>query len=404
MGDFLGFTFGNIHSSDLGITRVSGGDRYDEELHPEIKDITTEVPGLDGQYYFGSNYGTREFNIDFAFDHLTEQQFRKLRTVFGKKQIQKLVFDERPYKYYMAKIANPIELSYVCFDEPYYTWEKIETEYNEYVQGVSGDFEYKHYDGTIRTIYKGEGKITFVCHYPFAKSSFKQVSYLKTKDENIIEDKTYYIFNFVSKQFEEVNNPTVEDLSLYYEDMTDENSSWVISSGILSANAYMQVDKFIPRENDIPAHINIYNPGDLPTGFRLYCPFSALDQLNSQQAQVDSTIVAEPRYTYNMTITYEENLNEEATATLQIQNLQKINTDIGIIINTDTGLILGVSKVAWDNDGNRIFTTSGNLYNRFVTGGYFFKLNPHETALDRSTIYITEGFDEVEIYYDYLYF
>lgn len=41
MADFTGFKFGNIHSSDLGIIRVSGGDRYDEALHPEIKDRTT---------------------------------------------------------------------------------------------------------------------------------------------------------------------------------------------------------------------------------------------------------------------------------------------------------------------------------------------------------------------------
>ena len=30
MGDFTGFTFGGYNTVDLGITRVSGGDRYDE--------------------------------------------------------------------------------------------------------------------------------------------------------------------------------------------------------------------------------------------------------------------------------------------------------------------------------------------------------------------------------------
>lgn len=48
MGDFTGFSFGNWHSTDpttgvVNVIRVSGGDRYDEELHPEIKDKTAEV-------------------------------------------------------------------------------------------------------------------------------------------------------------------------------------------------------------------------------------------------------------------------------------------------------------------------------------------------------------------------
>ena len=118
MGDFLGFEFGGVHSSELGITRVSGGDRYDEDLHPEIKDRTAEVPGLNGEYYFGSDYGPKNFELEIAFDSLTEQQFRRLRTTFGTKEVKSLIFDERPYKKYLAKLENPIQLSFVCFDEP----------------------------------------------------------------------------------------------------------------------------------------------------------------------------------------------------------------------------------------------------------------------------------------------
>ena len=54
--DFTGFSFDGIHSSRLGIVRVSGGDRYDEGLIPEIDDKTTEIPGNDGEYFFGKMY------------------------------------------------------------------------------------------------------------------------------------------------------------------------------------------------------------------------------------------------------------------------------------------------------------------------------------------------------------
>lgn len=48
-GDFLGITLGEVHSSQLNITRVSSGDRYDDNLLPNFKDVTAEVPGGDGR-------------------------------------------------------------------------------------------------------------------------------------------------------------------------------------------------------------------------------------------------------------------------------------------------------------------------------------------------------------------
>ena len=246
MGDFLGFTFGDVHSSDLGITRVSGGDRYDEELHPEIKDRTAEVPGLNGEYYFGSDFGSRSFDIEIAFDSLNEEQFRKLRQVFGTKNIKKLIFDEHPYKYYLAKLESPIELSYVCFDEP----KKIigaardgvrvanripiteEVEGEEQIIGYTIEREqvtpYEYQEGTQR-VYKGEGKITFKAYFPFAKSVYKVLP------------------------------------------SNEEGSDWAVSSGILNSTQYASVDNY----NN--GSITVYNPGDVATGFRLYLPAAALN-------------------------------------------------------------------------------------------------------------------------------
>jgi len=39
-GDFLGFQLGNVHSSQLNITRVSSGDRYSETFIPNFNDST----------------------------------------------------------------------------------------------------------------------------------------------------------------------------------------------------------------------------------------------------------------------------------------------------------------------------------------------------------------------------
>ena len=153
-GDFIGFSFNEHRSESLGIMRVSDGSRYNEDLVPTTQDKTVQVPGGDGFYYFGSDYTQRQFSINIAFDELTEKQFRELQQVFGTKELGKLVFDERPYKYYMVKSGKP-QLKYICF-------------------GKEGE-----------RIYKGEGTLTFTAYYPFAKSIFKFLNEYgnKNKDE-----------------------------------------------------------------------------------------------------------------------------------------------------------------------------------------------------------------------------
>ena len=153
-GDFIGFSFNEHRSESLGIVRVSDGSRYNEDLVPTAQDKTVQVPGGDGFYYFGSDYTQKPFTIPIAFDGLTEKQFRELQQVFGTKELGKLVFDERPYKYYMVKSGKP-QLKYICF-------------------GKEGE-----------RIYKGEGTLTFTAYYPFAKSIFKFLNEYndKNKDE-----------------------------------------------------------------------------------------------------------------------------------------------------------------------------------------------------------------------------
>ena len=386
MGDFLGFTFGNDHSSDLGITRVSGGDRYDEELHPEIKDRTAEVPGLNGEYYFGSDFGTKTFDIEIAFDHLTEKQFRKLRKIFGTKSIQPLIFDERPYKKYMAKLESPVELSYICFDE------RIRVKYSEEHNigtidtqegAISGEvleelpdgvrMEYDKQGNRVRQkvdpwvykkgterIYKGEGKMTFICYFPFAKSTFKVLPSTGSEE-------------------------------------------WAISSGILSAEERQEL-KIDTYEDGA---IKVYNPGDVETGFRLYVPANAVGQ--------------------SITLSYGG--AQLVVGSIELKENSMGTTDAGVIIDTNTGLINGLipstmtithidnetgdvveveetSVIHIDHNGNAYYTTSGNIYNESVQAGYFFKLQPnrYEDITEYSTLQIESEGIGFQIFYDYLYF
>lgn len=147
-GDFISFSFNGVHSSDLGIIRTSDGNRFNKNLYPTIQDKTVQVPGADGTYFFNSYYTLKNFNIPIAFDSLTEEGIRRIEEVFGKtEELVPLIFDETPYKYYMVKTTGTPTLKYIPFDE---------TELN----------------GGER-VYKGEGTLTFIAYYPYAKSVYK---------------------------------------------------------------------------------------------------------------------------------------------------------------------------------------------------------------------------------------
>lgn len=443
MGDFTGFSFGGVHSSDLGITRVSGGDRYEEKLHPEISDRTAEVPGLDGVYYFGSEHRERVFDITLGFDSLTEEQFRRLRTIFSTKEVKELIFDERPYKKYMAKIESPVELSFVCFDEPrkvigaerkgiritertattssvisdvsegldvtlsestyqsffssdgtntfeyrdsvwYLVEEEAEVELSNYgievtindpsvenigfkvtnstTNGVTWEqvtpytIDYTH----VQRIYKGEGKISFICHYPYAKSVFKE--------------------------------------------LPEGSDEWAFSSGILSVSDYSEFDRY----DNTSGIINIYNGGDLPANFSLYCPFLVSHSMKLKY------------YTNANTLSGQLNIGDITP----LDNITGHN-DVGFLINTSNGLIQGVQNITYAADGVS-YVTSSNFYNRYIKSGSFFKIEPNTSSRDGSYFEIKDKNDaiinsgteqildtsdnvvaeysKIQIFYDYLYY
>ena len=202
-GDFIGFSFNGYRSEDLGIVRVSDGSRYTEDLLPTVQDKTVQVPGGDGFYYFGSDYTQKPFTIPIAFDGLTEKQFRELQQVFGTKELGKLVFDERPYKYYMVKSSKP-QLKYICF-------------------GKDGE-----------RIYKGEGTLTFTAYYPFAKSVFKFLNEYNDKNKD---------------EWKEASGlkPSKQTTDFTYDTFGSNSTSRVYNAGDLEADFILKFD--LPVDN-----------------------------------------------------------------------------------------------------------------------------------------------------------
>ena len=292
-GDFIGFSFDDVHSSDLGVLRVSDGSRYNEYLLPTSQDVTVQVPGGDGTYYFGSYYTGKPFPISIAFDSLTEKQLRKLRQTFTLKKIGRLVFDEAPYKYYMAKVVSQPQLKYICFGRP----------------------------GEPR-VYKGEGTIQFMAYYPYAKST-----HLSLKDS----EGNFY------KEFQDANR--VE---------------WAEESGLPEASPSLS-----------GATVTINNVGDLEMDWRALYSF-------------DNQWGIPGRIEIN------------GVGLLTLSNVTQMTGDSYIAINSKTNLIEGL-----DADEN----PTGNLYNKYISGGSFFK-----TPVGNYNFSTTGGAGCYRLDYEYIYY
>ena len=359
-GDFTGFSFDGHHTSDLNIVRVSNGDRYKEEILPEIEDNTLAIPGRDGEFYFGSNYKNKTISIDIAFDRMTEINFRQMQRLFSTKKPCKLIFDEKPYKVYIAKISRPIELNYVCFDEDEFVWETLPD-----AKGVMGqDFERKKYTEKKYRVYKGEGTIEFVCTYPFAKSQFK----------------------------------TLEQYSMY-----GNLDEWAEASAILSAADYTAqgIDEVHAVSSDqagtqefigYNAYIPVYNAGDIDVPFYLFLPYTIAGETTYGQLQPQD---GKEQILIDM--------DETSLVINPITARKRMKSENGVIINTNNHLIEGV---VYNLDGS--WTTTGEVYNNYIVGGDFGKILCTDFNFDprlRQMIKISCNTGmEAKIAYNYLYY
>lgn len=152
---FIDFKYGNHYASDFNLLRVSNGSRYNNNIIPTLTEQTTDIPGGDGMYYFNTFYKQKQFTIDVAFDHLTEEGLRDLRVWLNGKEIHDLIFDEAPNITYKAKVTGAPSLKYIPFDEPVSS------------QTSSNTGKYTPEPVSTQLIYKGEGSIQFTCYDPF---------------------------------------------------------------------------------------------------------------------------------------------------------------------------------------------------------------------------------------------
>lgn len=352
-GDFLGFTFDGVHSSELGIFRTSDGNRYTENLLPNIQDKTVQVPGGDGFHYFGSVYTQRQFNLSIAYDELTEEQLRNLKRLFSDKKIHSLIFDELPFKEYKVKITGTPSLKYVCFNkEKVNDYREVELDTGikskEELYGISTPL-------TTDRIYKGEGTLNFISYTPMARSRFKFL------DE--------YVFKNIP-EWGSMNTASANDVYYNYFDW-EKSSKMIISTTKRKKNGKSYVIDKPELDNCL-----IYNAGDVDVPFKLKIWFD--NELDGAQLTLD------------LTGDY-----------IEIKNLKKqfsnktTKIDAGIQFNSKLNLIEGI-----DENGE----VTGTIYNKYIIGGDFFKIPTMDETNWLNFSWANQLPTKLEIEYSYLYY
>lgn len=151
--EFIGFSFSERHCSEFNLTVVSPNSSYTESLFAEFEDKSLTVEGKTGSYYFGTKINNKPINIELAFDNLTSQNLKDIKSWLSPKTTGKLIFDASPYKYYYVKLSSSPSFSFVPFEEV------IE------VGGV-----------TTRThIFKGTLSISFISYDPYGYSDYCRI-------------------------------------------------------------------------------------------------------------------------------------------------------------------------------------------------------------------------------------
>lgn len=187
-GEFTDFKFGNTWASEFGLVAVSSGSRYKAPIYGEVNANTSTVPGKRGVYKWESQINEKVFTINIAFDHLAIEDIEKIKMWLDPTKVDKLVFDNEPYKYYFASLSQDLDFSFLPFQEETYT---------------VGANTFTH------AVYKGEMSITFIAidNYGYSDyDNFEQydLNYIISEynDEiNFEDDRDKYIL-----KADEINN------------------------------------------------------------------------------------------------------------------------------------------------------------------------------------------------------
>lgn len=382
VGDFIGFTFDGVHSSEFNLVRVSNGSRYESNLLPSFQDYTVQAEGKDGVYYFGTVFKERQIKFSTAFDELDENTYLKMIKKFSAKKISKLWFDEEPYKVYYVKLKTVPVIKKLCFDE-----------------GVGRN-----------RIYRGEMDLDFACYPSYALARASYVDQALPKDEFIIvkveensKGNTLFHNHYLEGDNIETSNeisdenelevlPSIDSTSYFkkYGGTLAESynyNEWAAASGLENSPTEEVINKEVENQTETfeaeetTANFLVYNPGVKEADIILtYTPI-----LKDENGGAERKIKFP-----GAKIWFGE------TSGIEKMGIKEFEFASGekIVIDSQKHLIQGI-----DSNGNI------NVYNKYHISGDFFHI-PCLSDEEKISLYITQnagGEGKWEVEYNFYY-
>lgn len=155
--EFIDFEFDGKHVSEFGMVAVADGGRHSFDAAPTFEDETSQVNGIDGQYYWGTHFGSKKMSFTLATDGMTEAQVNAFKLHFKPGKYGKFIEDKLSSRYGYARISQVTTFNTVPF--------RVEKK-------IMGQTIYINE-------YKGDCRITFEFDDPYMKATM-----------NLIEDFT----------------------------------------------------------------------------------------------------------------------------------------------------------------------------------------------------------------------
>jgi hypothetical protein len=80
--EYIDFEFDGKFLSEFNLVAVSDGDRYSFQTSPDFNDDVSEVKGVIGQHYWGTNFRTLKRTFSLSTDGMTEAELNAFKRHF----------------------------------------------------------------------------------------------------------------------------------------------------------------------------------------------------------------------------------------------------------------------------------------------------------------------------------
>ena len=114
---FISFSYGGKNIEDFDLLAVFNGGRLDKEVYAQFNDIVTEQAELDGQMFWRSNFKAGQLSFTLATDGITSEKLEDFKEWFQPGIEKELVLSEYNNRKILARVSAPPKISLLPFEK-----------------------------------------------------------------------------------------------------------------------------------------------------------------------------------------------------------------------------------------------------------------------------------------------